>query len=117
MGKQDIWAEVITYLRNSKRDPQKVLKLLKGNQKGKETSTNSIASIFAWSQGLSYRASFDNNEDLKKFSSDLENACIKTVEDGFMTKELALLVGMNQKWMETKEFINKIADTLKSLRS
>ena len=86
-------------------------------QQGKETSTNSIASIFAWSQGLSYRASFDNNEDLKKFSSDLENACIKTVEEGFMTKDLALLVGMNQKWMETKEFINKIADTLKSLRS
>ena len=86
-------------------------------QKGKETSTNSIASIFAWSQGLSYRASFDNNEDLKKFSTDLENACIKTVEEGFMTKDLALLVGMNQKWMETKEFINKIAGTLKSLRS
>ena len=86
-------------------------------QKGKETSTNSIASIFAWSQGLSYRASFDHNEDLKNFSSDLENACIKTVEEGFMTKDLALLVGMKQKWMETKEFINKIADTLKSLRS
>jgi len=86
-------------------------------QKGKETSTNPIASIFAWSQGLSYRASFDKNEDLKKFSADLENACIKTVEEGFMTKDLALLVGMNQKWMETKEFINKIADTLKSLRS
>ena len=86
-------------------------------QKGKETSTNPIASIFAWSQGLSYRASFDKNEDLKKFSTDLENACIKTVEEGFMTKDLALLVGVNQKWMETKEFINKIADTLKSLRS
>ena len=86
-------------------------------QKGRETSTNPIASIFAWSQGLSYRASFDKNEDLKKFSTDLENACIKTVEEGFMTKDLALLVGMNQKWMETKEFINKIADTLKSLRS
>ena len=86
-------------------------------QKGKETSTNPIASIFAWSQGLSYRASFDQNEDLKKFSTDLENACIKTVEEGFMTKDLALLVGMNQKWLETKEFINKIADTLKILRS
>ena len=86
-------------------------------QKGIETSTNPIASIFAWSQGLSYRASFDKNEDLKKFSTDLENACIKTVEEGFMTKDLALLVGMNQKWMETKEFINKIADTLRSLRS
>ena len=86
-------------------------------QKGKETSTNPIASIFAWSQGLSYRASFDKNEDLKDFSADLENACIKTVEEGYMTKDLALLVGMNQKWMETKEFINKIADTLKSLRS
>ena len=86
-------------------------------QKGKETSTNPIASIFAWSQGLSYRASFDKNEDLKNFSADLEKACIKTVEEGFMTKDLALLVGMGQKWMETKEFINKIADTLKSLRN
>jgi isocitrate dehydrogenase len=86
-------------------------------QKGKDTSTNPIASIFAWSQGLSYRASFDENKDLKKFSKDLESACIKTVEEGFMTKDLALLVGMNQKWMETKEFINKIAATLKSLRS
>ncbi len=86
-------------------------------QNGKETSTNPIASIFAWSQGLSYRASFDENAGLKKFSTDLESACIKTVEEGFMTKDLALLVGMNQKWMETKEFINKIADTLKSLRS
>ena len=86
-------------------------------QNGKETSTNPIASIFAWSQGLSYRASFDKNEELKKFSTDLESACIKTVEEGFMTKDLALLVGMNQKWMETKEFINKIADTLKNLRS
>ena len=87
------------------------------HQQGKETSTNPIASIFAWSQGLSYRASFDKNEDLKDFSAVLENACIKTVEEGYMTKDLALLVGMNQKWMETKEFINKIADTLKSLRS
>ena len=87
------------------------------HQQGKQTSTNPIASIFAWSQGLSYRASFDKNEDLKRFSSDLEKACIKTVEEGFMTKDLALLVGMGQKWMETKEFINKIADTLKSLRS
>ena len=83
-------------------------------QKGKETSTNPIASIFAWSQGLSYRASFDKNEDLKKFSTDLENACIKTVEEGFMTKDLALLVGPSQSWLNTEEFLTKLESELQS---
>ena len=86
-------------------------------QKGQETSTNPIASIFAWSRGLSYRGDFDKNEELKMFALDLENACIKTVEEGFMTKDLAILVGMNQNWMETKEFINKISENLKILRN
>ncbi len=78
-------------------------------QKGKETSTNSIASIFAWSRGLWYRGKFDNNIKLQEFSSLLEDACIKTVEEGFMTKDLAILVGTNQDWMETKSFIRKIS--------
>ena len=86
-------------------------------QRGESTSTNPIASIFAWTRGLWYRGQFDNSDNLQKFSEKLEDVCIKTIEGGVMTKDLALLVGMNQKWMETKEFINKIADTLKSLRS
>ncbi len=82
------------------------------HQKGEATSTNPIASIFAWSRGLWYRGSFDNNEDLMEFSKKLEKACINVVEDGYMTKDLAILVGMNQNWMETKEFIQKISKYL-----
>ena len=84
-------------------------------QKGRETSTNPIASIFAWSRGLWYRGKFDNDKGLQNFSSKLEEACIKTVEDGYMTKDLAILVGMNQNWMETKQFINKISENLKEI--
>ena len=86
-------------------------------QKGEDTSTNPIASIFAWSRGLWYRGKFDKNKELQEFSSSLETACIKTVEEGNMTKDLAILVGMNQDWMETKQFIRKIAENLKALRS
>ena len=86
-------------------------------QKGEDTSTNPIASIFAWSRGLWYRGKFDKNKELQDFSLSLENACIKTVEEGYMTKDLAILVGMNQNWMETKKFISKIAENLKTLRS
>ena len=82
------------------------------HQKGDATSTNPIASIFAWSRGLWYRGSFDNNKDLMEFSKKLEKACINVVEDGYMTKDLAILVGMNQNWMETKEFIQKISKYL-----
>jgi isocitrate dehydrogenase len=82
------------------------------HQKGEATSTNPIASIFAWSRGLWYRGSFDNNKDLMEFSKKLEKACINVVEDGYMTKDLAILVGMNQNWMETKEFIQKISNYL-----
>ena len=66
------------------------------HQKGKETSTNSIASIFAWTQGLAHRAKLDNNEELAKFAKTLEKVCVDTVESGFMTKDLALLVGADQ---------------------
>ena len=86
-------------------------------QKGEDTSTNPIASIFAWSRGLWYRGKFDKNKELQEFSSSLETACIKSVEEGNMTKDLAILVGMNQNWMETKQFISKIAENLKALRS
>lgn len=82
------------------------------HQKGEETSTNSIASIFAWTRGLAHRAKLDNNEALKSFADTLEKVCIDTVESGFMTKDLALLIGPNQKWLSTTGFLDKIAENL-----
>jgi isocitrate dehydrogenase len=84
------------------------------HQQGKETSTNSIASIFAWTRGLSHRAKLDGNEALAKFSSTLEKVCVDTVEAGFMTKDLALLVGPEQKWLTTEGFLDKIDANLKA---
>jgi isocitrate dehydrogenase len=83
------------------------------HQKGKETSTNSIASIFAWTRGLSHRAKLDNNEDLARFAQTLEKVCVDTVESGYMTKDLALLVGAEQKWLSTTGFLDKIDENLK----
>ena len=82
------------------------------HQKGKETSTNSIASIFAWTRGLSHRAKLDNNAELAKFASTLETVCVDTVEAGYMTKDLALLVGADQRWLSTTGFLDKVADGL-----
>lgn len=82
------------------------------HQKGNATSTNSIASIFAWTRGLLHRAKLDNNADLKKFAETLEKVCIETVESGFMTKDLALLVGDEQKWLDTIGFLDKIDENL-----
>ncbi|MCG7391430.1 NADP-dependent isocitrate dehydrogenase [Microvirga sp. ACRRW] len=83
------------------------------HQKGKETSTNSIASIFAWTRGLAHRAKLDNNPELAKFAATLEKVCVDTVESGFMTKDLALLVGAEQKWLSTTGFLDKIDENLK----
>lgn len=83
------------------------------HQKGKETSTNSIASIFAWTRGLAHRAKLDDNPELLKFSLALEKVCVDTVESGFMTKDLALLVGAEQKWLSTTGFLDKIDENLK----
>jgi len=83
------------------------------HQKGKETSTNSIASIFAWTRGLAHRAKLDNNAALAKFATTLERVCVDTVESGFMTKDLALLVGADQKWLSTTAFLDKVDDNLK----
>jgi isocitrate dehydrogenase len=83
------------------------------HQQGKETSTNSIASIFAWTRGLAHRAKLDNNAALAKFASTLEQVCIATVEAGFMTKDLALLVGDEQKWLSTGAFLDQIDANLK----
>ncbi|MGO4705805.1 NADP-dependent isocitrate dehydrogenase [Microvirga sp. 2MCAF38] len=83
------------------------------HQKGKETSTNSIASIFAWTRGLAHRAKLDNNAELAKFATTLEKVCVDTVEAGSMTKDLALLVGAEQKWLSTTGFLDKIDENLK----
>ena len=82
------------------------------HQKGKETSTNSIASIFAWTRGLAHRAKLDNNEALAKFAPTLEKVCVDTVEAGYMTKDLALLVGADQRWLSTTGFLDKVAENL-----
>jgi isocitrate dehydrogenase len=82
------------------------------HQKGQETSTNSIASIFAWTRGLAHRAKLDNNAALAKFAAALEKVCVDTVEAGFMTKDLALLVGPDQKWLSTNGFLDKIDENL-----
>ncbi|MCP1549030.1 MULTISPECIES: NADP-dependent isocitrate dehydrogenase [Methylorubrum] len=84
------------------------------HQKGKATSTNSIASIFAWTRGLSHRAKLDDNGDLAKFAATLEKVCVDTVEAGHMTKDLALLVGPDQKWLTTDGFLDKVDENLKT---
>ena len=82
------------------------------HQRGESTSTNSIASIFAWTRGLEHRAKLDDNADLMKFAKTLEKVCVDTVESGAMTKDLALLVGDTQGWLTTEGFIDKIAANL-----
>ena len=85
------------------------------HQAGKETSTNPIASIFAWTQALHYRGKFDNTPDVVNFAKTLEKVCIKTVEQGHMTKDLALLIGPKQKWLNTRDFLEKITENLKTV--
>ena len=85
------------------------------HQEGKQTSTNPIASIFAWTRGLSYRAKFDDTPNVEDFSKALERVCIETVESGFMTKDLALLVSKDQPWMTTTQFLDKIDENFKKV--
>ena len=82
------------------------------HQKGEATSTNSIASIFAWTGGLKHRAKLDGNDSLKSFAETLEDVVVATVEAGDMTKDLALLVGPDQKWLTTEGFLDKIEQNL-----
>lgn len=84
------------------------------HQEGKETSTNSIASIFAWTRGLAHRAKLDDNAELAKFANTLEKVCVDTVEAGHMTKDLALLVGPEQQWLSTTGFLDKIDQNLQT---
>jgi isocitrate dehydrogenase len=83
------------------------------HQKGEATSTNSIASIFAWTRGLAHRAKLDGNDRLARFADTLEKVSVDTVEQGFMTKDLALLVGPDQKWLTTEGFLDKVDENLK----
>jgi len=82
------------------------------HQRGEQTSTNSVASIFAWSRGLLHRAKLDDNAELKRFAELLEKVTVDTVEAGFMTKDLALLVGDQQSWLTTEGFLDKVSDNL-----
>jgi len=83
------------------------------HQQGKETSTNPIASIFAWTRGLAHRGKLDNNNDLIKFSKSLESVCVETVESGSMTKDLAILIDKSAKYLTTNEFLEQINTNLK----
>ena len=83
------------------------------HQQGKETSTNPIASIFAWTRGLAHRGKLDNNEELIKFSQTIEKVCIDSVEDGAMTKDLAILVGPSSRYLTTNQFLDVIDGNLK----
>jgi len=78
------------------------------HQQGKETSTNPIASIFAWTRGLAHRGKLDGNDELIKFSSILEKVCIDCVENGSMTKDLAILLGPSTKFLTTNQFLDEI---------
>jgi len=85
------------------------------HQAGKETSTNPIASIFAWTRGLSYRAKFDETKEIDIFAKNLEKVCIDTIESGYMTKDLAMLVSSDQPWLSTQAFLEKIDQNFKKL--
>ena len=87
------------------------------HQAGKETSTNSTASIFAWTRGLAHRAKLDDNADLRSFAETLERVTVETIESGSMTKDLALLVGPSQPWLSTTGFLDKIEANLKNALS
>ncbi len=82
------------------------------HQRGEQTSTNPIASIFAWTRGLVYRGEFDATASVVTFARALEKVCVDTVESGDMTKDLALLVGPEQKWLTTQQFLDKVAENL-----
>jgi isocitrate dehydrogenase len=86
----------------------------RAHQRGEETSTNSTASIFAWTRGLAHRAKLDDNADLAKFAKTLEDVVVGTIQAGDMTKDLALLVGENQKWLSTTGFLDKIDENLQA---
>ena len=89
----------------------------RNHQKGEATSTNSIASMYAWTQGLTHRGRMDGTPEVSKFAKTLEETIVKTVEAGDMTKDLALLIGPDQGWLTTEEFINKVGDNFEKAMS
>jgi isocitrate dehydrogenase len=89
-----------------------VTRHFRAHQKGEKTSTNSVASIFAWTRGLQHRAKLDGNDKLKAFADRLEEITVATVEQGFMTKDLAVLVGPDQKWLTTEGFLDKVSENM-----
>jgi isocitrate dehydrogenase len=89
-----------------------VMRHYRQHQQGRETSTNATASIFAWSGGLKHRAKLDHNAELARFADTLEKVVVGTIEAGFMTKDLALLVGADQAWLSTTGFLDKIDERL-----
>jgi isocitrate dehydrogenase len=84
------------------------------HQQGKATSTNPIASIFAWTGGLKYRGKFDDTPEVTRFAETLERVCVETVESGQMTKDLAILVGPEQAWLTTEQFIEAVVKNLEA---
>jgi isocitrate dehydrogenase len=84
-------------------------------QKGEKTSTNPIASIYAWTQGLKYRGQFDKTPDVVRFADALEKSCVLTVEKGYMTKDLALLIGKDQAYLTTDGYMDKVTETLNEI--
>ena len=91
-----------------------VTRHFRNHQKGIETSTNPIASIFAWTRGLHFRGEFDGNEELMRFSKKLEKTCIDTVESGKMTKDLAILINSDQEWLNTQSFLEALKTNLEN---
>ena len=89
----------------------------RAHQRGEETSTNSIASIFAWTRGLAHRGKLDGNDRLRDFAATLEKVCVRTVESGHMTKDLALLIGPGQEWLSTTGFLDRIDENLRRAMS
>ena len=87
------------------------------HQEGKDTSTNSTASVFAWTRGLSHRAKLDDNKQLAKFATTLEETVVNTIQSGDMTKDLALLVGPEQEWLTTMGFLDAIDKNLQKAMS
>src|SRR3712207_305373 len=92
--------------------PGTVTRHFRQHQQGKETSTNPIASIFAWTRGLAHRGKLDNTPEVTRFAETLEKVCIDTVESGQMTKDLALLISKDQPWLTTQDFLAAIDGNL-----
>ena len=91
-----------------------VTRHFRNHQQGIETSTNPIASIFAWTRGLQFRGKFDSNNELIKFAEKLEKTCVNTVENGQMTKDLAILIDKDQTWLSTQDFLNAIKNNFQA---